>query len=270
MIKTVKKGRPHKLSFDDKRNIVDWYVAIECNGDYALLMVHGVYTRMADFARNNKMLRGIPNVASAVDTDFSKDARIRAYIDQLIRDGHKGVNSKITESAFVALDVEAIVRRSPREQREALAQYNQYNQRVYLQASKAIEEHVNLCRRIENLQSTVNNLIAENQSLSSELNAAETENAALKHRIRLLNEIIDNTVTPTKRELIDQQSTEERLARAALFAVSDLSCLHVRAPADTTPSEESTDNDSAEDISDFPDDINSFIKEFGLDGGGMK
>ena len=262
----VKNGRPLKISLDDKKTIVDWYEAVECNGDPSLLKAHGVYTRIAIFARNCKMLRSIPNIKDVKDTDFSKDAQIRAYMDQLIEDGAKKEESAITESAYVPLDVEAIVRQSPRAQRNMLTQYNEYNQRVYLQASKAVEEHNRLCQRVESLQSTVNNLMAENQSVSSELNAAEKEKAALKHRIRVLNEIIDNMVTPTQRELIDQQSTEERLAYAASLAVSDLSFMHKRIPTENIASVEFAETATAvvEDSVQTPDELKQFLVEFGL------
>ena len=94
-----KVGRPQKVSIDIKKNLVDLYFVEAAGKDPTAMQKHGIYTRLAEYG----VSRGIHNL---VDTDFSKCAEIRAYIDDKIQEAEKTP----TEAAFAPIDFAKVLR----------------------------------------------------------------------------------------------------------------------------------------------------------------
>lgn len=265
-------GRPRKYSFEEKRIIIEWYLAIECSGDVSMLKEHGIYTKIALFARSSKSVRGIPHVEKAKDTDFSKDPEIRAYIDECVQNA-ASADIKITECAYVPLDVGSFLRKTPHELRDALTQYNQYNQSVYMQAAKAIEEHLALCRKVDHMQHIINDLQDKINALSNQLASEVNAKKAYIQRTEELQSFIKKKVTPAMRECIDGMSDEERFDMAALFADMDLSTMHERVPASGIDEEPQTNVvtpamsnvfATPEDHSESEDGAAAILKKYGI------
>ena len=190
----TKVGRPSKLSYEDKINVITRY-AVKTGGEFLnALTSYGVFSRLAAYA----VELGYENVHSY---DFSNDKNIRAYLDDYIGAERKReeMNKGIGDLAYVPLDIGTlVVMRDKAELRNRLELREQYVKNLYFSAATAIENfrplemrNTELVRENIDLSKQVENLTKELEMLSRELRAAKHRekeakmaNAGLKRKIK--------------------------------------------------------------------------------------
>lgn len=174
-----KVGRPQKISIDVKKNIVDLYFVEAAGKDPSAMQKYGIYTRLAEYGVN----RGILNL---VDTDFSKCAEIRKYIEEKTFEVEKAT----AEAAFVPMDLAKVLRMTDGELRAFLTQRDQYYHSVFQKSRYALSTFQNHNRQLcelsemnQELKNKANETMAQIQKLKEQLGRKATECERLKKYI---------------------------------------------------------------------------------------
>ena len=179
-----KVGRSQKVSIDIKKNLVDLYFVEAAGKDPTAMQKHGIYTRLAEYG----VSRGIHNL---VDTDFSKCAEIRAYIDDKIQEAEKTP----TEAAFAPIDFAKVLRMTEPELSAFLTQRDQYYYSVFQKSRYALSTFQNhniqlreLSEMNRELKKDADEAAAQLQKLKEQLQGKTEECERLKKYIKKMIE----------------------------------------------------------------------------------
>lgn len=175
--KSRKNGRPPKVSFEEKKAIVDSFFAVHTNAAH----ISGIYTRIAEYAQKNKY--------DLQAYDFSKDGQIRQHIAQKIANSQKPMTSNLIP-VYEPLDVDYAVTLRGNRLATLLRQREEYYAQLYNQAVAALEDHSAMAREINNLKAQLDSARAlekEQNEFKQMLSKCMEENTQLRQKIR--NEI---------------------------------------------------------------------------------
>jgi len=204
---TTKMGRPPKVSFDTKKDIVSRYFLFEANSDSSRMRAHNIFALLAEYSA----LLGRPLKAY----DFSKDANVRAYIESFQTNNGLSKNETFSVPAYVAFDIKTAAYMEREKLYVALTEREQYFQTVYKKGTVAIESFCALNEQIASIQ----RISEQKSTLADELTIKLKENkkkcVALDTENRYLKSYIRHHVEPNEAEAF-LKGTGSELSRGSL------------------------------------------------------
>lgn len=216
-----KTGRPKKVPTEVKMQIVDLYLVSEGVEDERVMQQHGIYSKLADFAKEKGYV--------LEPHDFSRDADIKRYLQSLISGGIKETHESFP--AYEPLDVAYVVSKPRNELGILLNAREEYFQGLYRRAVAVIERFDGLAARNRLLEKEVEQTREQLDEINAQYLQAKT---ALRDKTKE-NEYL--------RRFIKKELTPERADRFFKSLISQEDALDIAEKSASTPIKELTHED---------------------------
>lgn len=156
-----KRGRPPKLSFEEKKQIVDSFFAFEAGYDHRKLKEYNIYTQLANYAAKlNWLGNGRP-----ITPKNLADPDIRTYINALA--GIEGSSSKshaVCVPVYTPLDIQMLYTKSIDEIIRLIKEREVYYESVCINAGKTAKQCMALQEEINITKNNLHDMLKELQS----------------------------------------------------------------------------------------------------------
>lgn len=184
MTNNKKTGRPAKLTYDQKVNVINTY-AIRMGAErLTALKAHGRFSRLAEFSCE----LGYGNVKSY---DFANDDKICEFLEQLIQKEETKIPPKHANvPAYEPLDIACLASKPKSEIKKALEQREKYVCKLYDTAAKAMQYYAPIEQQNAAFIRENQELLKKNAALSAEKDELIQIIKELKHENKEHKELI--------------------------------------------------------------------------------
>lgn len=180
------RGRPAKLTFARKKEIIITYFTFEANGDPAKLRAYNIYSQLADYARENGYWGNDGREIKA--KDFSSDDA-KAYILELAEHAERERTFGIIPPVYTPLDIDLLVVKRKSDIVRIVQQREVYYREVCRSAGRIMEHVRALQTGLNESGRQLMDFERRCKALETELMHIKKKNNGLEKEVRHLHNI---------------------------------------------------------------------------------